>query len=466
MATLLVASIALDNGLGLTPAMGYSSWNDCGSSVNESWTKRTAQYFVDSGLAAKGYVHINVDEGWLIGRDAQTLEPIEDRSLFPSGMKGLGEWIHALRVPDRGTIMKYGLYTTRGVSQCSRPEYRQRCLHTPPNPPACTGPHPNATCGCSGSKGYEATDGQWMVAAGADYIKQDSSRLDPPRAASSTAAPTTAAPTTQDSCGVPDHGQDHATAFADYARMRDVLNATGRPVYFSLCGWNEWYAPQGAGLGNSWRIHGDGKDWVALSGAVNTMARIAAYTGPGGWNDPDLLIGPWCGIDHNRSFCGQSDRQARTQFSLWSLFPAPLLISQNVFAWSVFALDTYSNAEAIALNQEPNARAARRLAGGDLLGPSAPCPAANCTNVWGRSLRSPAGAVALAMVNNGAGAANVTCDARCFGDLLDPSRAYAVRDLWAHAALPQLAGGGALTLDVPGDGGCRLVTLSPALETR
>jgi alpha-galactosidase len=34
--------------------------------------------------------------------------------------------------------------------------------------------------------------------------------------------------------------QDHPTAFADYAEMRDALNATGRPVYFSLCGWNTW----------------------------------------------------------------------------------------------------------------------------------------------------------------------------------------------------------------------------------
>ena len=37
--------------------------------------------------------------------------------------------------------------------------------------------------------------------------------------------------------------QDHAAAFAQYGTMRDVLNNTGRPVYFSLCGWNPWYAP-------------------------------------------------------------------------------------------------------------------------------------------------------------------------------------------------------------------------------
>ena len=50
-----------------------------------------------------------------------------------------------------------------------------------------------------GTHGYERGDGRWLVAQGADYIKEDS-------------------------CG---GSQDHATAFADYATMRDTLNATG-----------------------------------------------------------------------------------------------------------------------------------------------------------------------------------------------------------------------------------------------
>ena len=58
------------------------------------------------------------------------------------------------------------------AAQCTRPEYRDRCLHTEPNPPACLGPHPNNSCGCEGSQGYEELDGRWMVAAGADYLKE------------------------------------------------------------------------------------------------------------------------------------------------------------------------------------------------------------------------------------------------------------------------------------------------------
>jgi hypothetical protein len=101
----------------------------------------------------------------------------------------------------------------------------------------------------------QAIDAQWMVDAGADYIKEDS-------------------------CG---GNQTHSVAFSDYAKFRDALNtsgaAAGRPIFFSLCGWEEWYAPPdpsikyggGHTLGNSYRIHGDGSSWSHLSGCTNTI---------------------------------------------------------------------------------------------------------------------------------------------------------------------------------------------------
>ena len=102
---------ALDNGLGRTPAMGYSSWNDCASEVTEGRIKNITLHLIETGLAAKGFIHVNVDEGWLLGRNATTGDLIEDHKKFPSGMKALGEWIHNQEVPGMGKIMKYGLYT-------------------------------------------------------------------------------------------------------------------------------------------------------------------------------------------------------------------------------------------------------------------------------------------------------------------------------------------------------------------
>jgi len=410
MAMKLLASCVdgLDNGLGLTPQMGYSSWNDCGSVVSEDHIKAVAQYMISSGLAEKGYTYVNVDEGWLLGRNASTLQMVEDRSLFPSGMAALGKWIHDLEVPGRGKIMKYGLYTSRGVQQCDTGEYKARCMHSPPNP----------VDRCVGSNGWEEIDAQWMVDAGADYIKEDS-------------------------CG---GSQNHTVAFSDYAKFRDALNksgmAAGRPIFFSLCGWADWYATPDASLnyqggytlGNSFRIHGDGADWSALSGCTNTIAAVGKYSRPGGWADPDLLIGPE--TKKPMHIGGQTDVQARTQFNLWSVFPAPLLISQNVLTWSQYALETYSNTKVIAVNQDMVTHGAgARLAGDDL---KFPCVqgSTSCTNVWGRVLSDES--FTLAFVNNANFTNAISCDVTCFSKLASLSgvpvntRQYDVHDLWAN----------------------------------
>ena len=161
-------------------------------------------------------------------------------------------------------------------------------------------------------------------------------------------------------------------AFSDYGKWRDAMRASGAKhgwdVWVSLCGWESWYSPPdqrigyagGGSLGNSWRIAGDGSGWGPLTNCMNVQAAAAPYVGAGGWADPDLLIGPQVYVG------GQTDEQARAQFTMWSLFPTNLLISQNVLAWSDYALETYSNAELVAINQDPLAAPAARIVGGDL----------------------------------------------------------------------------------------------------
>ena len=90
---------------------------------------------------------------------------------------------------------------------------------------------------------------------------------------------------------------DQPTAFAEYGKMRDALNATGRHIWFALCGWNTWYAPQGQTLGNSWRIGVDtGGGWQNVLENVEAILGLAQYAGPtsggGGWNDMSLLLTP------------------------------------------------------------------------------------------------------------------------------------------------------------------------------
>lgn len=56
------AWLGLDNGAGLRPPMGYCSWNDCASEVTELRIRRVTRALIETGLAAKGYVNVNVDE--------------------------------------------------------------------------------------------------------------------------------------------------------------------------------------------------------------------------------------------------------------------------------------------------------------------------------------------------------------------------------------------------------------------
>jgi alpha-galactosidase len=110
---LLVAlTCALDNGLGKTPPMGWNSWNRFGCGISEALIKQTADLMVSTGLAAKGYRYINLDDCWQIERNATTKEIIEDKTKFPSGMAALGEYIHS-----KGLL--YGLYSDTGYKTCA-----------------------------------------------------------------------------------------------------------------------------------------------------------------------------------------------------------------------------------------------------------------------------------------------------------------------------------------------------------
>jgi hypothetical protein len=190
--TFIIHSNALDNGF-TTPALGWSSWYAAphGSQVTDAFVRASAQALVKSGLAKKGYRYVNVDEGWLKGRSPNG-SIYEDLEKFPQGMKGLGDWVRSQSV-GAGSEEKlvYGLYSCRGTCQCGTGLYH-----------------------AVGSNGHEAADTQWMIDAGARWLKIDSC------------------------CG----SQNHSVAFSDYSKFRDAMNKSGEQVWFNLCGWRDWYA--------------------------------------------------------------------------------------------------------------------------------------------------------------------------------------------------------------------------------
>ena len=414
------AVAALDNGF-TAPARGWSSWYCApdGSQVTDAFVRASAKALVDSGLAAKGYVYVNVDEGWLAGRYAGNGTIYEDLSKFPAGMAALGAYINAMPTGSGvpGDTMRYGLYSCRGTCQCSTDKY--------------SGP---------GSHGFEKADVDWMVAAGAKWLKIDSC------------------------CG----DQTHSVAFSDYAKFRDALNASGTKVWFNLCGWNTWYAPAdpsigyagGFSLGNSFRIWGDGGSWGAITGALNAMAAVGNWTRVGGYPDPDNILGP------HGTVGAVTETQARTQMVMWSLAPTQLIIGEDVTQMSAEYVETLSNDELLAINADaPFAGAARRIVGGDLTWPcssAAPpgelaevhtlaCDAGSAAQQWyfnstDSSLRPAANSSALLSA--------ATCDF-ADGDLVSVFAAAGNGGgasacggaVWAHAANGSIVGAAGKCLD-------------------
>jgi len=56
----LLPSSALNNGLGRTPPMGYSSWYSVDSEVTEAHMHSMCSLLVSTGMAAAGYKYCNV----------------------------------------------------------------------------------------------------------------------------------------------------------------------------------------------------------------------------------------------------------------------------------------------------------------------------------------------------------------------------------------------------------------------
>ena len=71
--------------------------------------------------------------------------------------------------------------------------------------------------------------------------------------------------------------------------------------------------------------------------------RRTAVAGPGHWNDPDYLAPDQ----------GMNAAQFQTQFSMWAMLAAPLMISDDMLTMSSASLTALSNKQVIAIDQDP-----------------------------------------------------------------------------------------------------------------
>lgn len=91
--------------------MGWNTYNAYNCNPSEQKVKLNAQGLVDLGLKQLGYTIVTPDCGWNTRtRDSQ--QRLQwNTTLFPSGGKALGDYLHGLG-------LKFGMYSGAGYLQC------------------------------------------------------------------------------------------------------------------------------------------------------------------------------------------------------------------------------------------------------------------------------------------------------------------------------------------------------------
>ncbi|WP_245812376.1 NPCBM/NEW2 domain-containing protein [Actinophytocola xinjiangensis] len=329
-----------------TPPMGWNSWNRFGCDIDENLIRQTADAMVTSGMTAAGYEYVNIDDCWMAPTRDAAGRLAPDPVRFPNGIAALADYVHA-----KG--LKLGLYSSAGTHTCQ---------------------------GLPASLDHEVTDARTFAEWGVDLLKYDNCH------------------------------NEGRPALERYTAMADALEATGRPIVYSICEWGandpwEWAARVG---GHYWRTTGDIADnWGSVMSILDQQVGLEAFSGPNAWNDPDMLeVGNG----------GMTTEEYRAHLSLWSLLNAPLIAGNDLRAMDPTTRALLTDPDVIAVNQDWAGVQGHRLADdGDL-------------EVWAKPTSD--GGAAVVLFNRGLTGARVSTTAGALG--LPDSPAYTMRDLWAN----------------------------------
>ncbi|AQT83151.1 alpha-galactosidase [Mycolicibacterium litorale] len=364
-----------------TPPMGWNSWNS-GIPLSEATVEQTIDAMVSSGMRDAGYRYVDLDAGWAAtDRDADG-NLRADPARFPDGIAAVARYAH-----DRG--MRLGLYASPSYELCGIGE-------------------DNA------SAGHESADADTFARWGVDYLKYDWCSTD----------------------------TDRAEQIRRFTAMRDALHATGRPIFYSIN--PNTSGDPGAGAAYDWSQIADMArntvDLVPLwRGEFGTSSPVfgvreqldaavplAARSRPGYFNDPDMLVAgiSWPAFVASHPGMAQTlaaehgpsmtDDEQRTHVSLWAMLAAPMLAGNDIRSMTAQTRDILTNADIIAVDQDPLVRSAR--------------PLAQDPRIMVKPLDG--GAVAVAMVNPQSQPATIATTAAAVG--LPAAACYTARDLWAH----------------------------------
>lgn len=302
---------ALDNGLALTPPMGWLAWerfvcqtdckhypHDC---INEDLFNTQAERMLKDGFRKVGYQYVNIDDCWSERRRGSNHQLIAARDRFTNGS------ILPLAMKIHNLGLKIGLYGSCGTNTCQ--DYPGQLSY-----------QGNLT------NNYYEVDANLFADWQIDSFKYDA-------------------------CYV-DIKESHNLC----PPMGQALNRTGRPMLFS-CSWPAYEDYEKLPTNwtilvercNLWRAFGDIEDsWSSVLSTIDAFIQkqnlVVQYHGPGHWFDADqLIIGDF----------GLSLEQERSQMAIWCIWSSPLYMSNDLRHLHSESSKILRNEHAIRINQDP-----------------------------------------------------------------------------------------------------------------
>jgi len=279
--------------LAQTPPMGWNSWCRYGTGINEELIKNVADAMVDSGMRDAGYVYVGLDDGWQApgAKFDDQGYPLWDTKKFPSGMKALGDYLHA-----KG--LKFGIYSRAGWV-----------------------------------KGHETQFAERFAEWGVDLVKYDFSNKEQQKA-------------TLDAIRAA--GRDVVFSVCEWGRERSWLWAPGfnaemwRTTYDVKDKWTSKYDNNG-GIGVLRSAHqNEALGSFVGPGRWNDMDML--QIGVDGFD---------YGHDRKKAGFDITPDEERFQMSLWSILASPLLAANDVIAMNEHTKSILLNKQVIAVNQDP-----------------------------------------------------------------------------------------------------------------
>ena len=314
--------IVVGKDIALTPPMGWNSWNCWAGAVDQEKVLRSARAMVASGLAEHGWTYINIDDTWQ-GKRGGKFDAIQPNEKF-TDMQALCDEIHALG-------LKAGIYSTPWVTS-----YGRHTGGSAENPEGAWPPktndaprNKNILPYAVGKYSFATNDAAQFAAWGFDYLKYDWNPIQRPQV----------------------------------VQMADALRATHRDIILSLSNNSRDRLLDRiadiAPLAQSWRTTGDINDsWGSMSGIGFHQAAWTQFSGPGHWNDPDMLVVGWVGWGPRLHATKLTPDEQYTHISLWCLLSAPLLIGCDLEKLDAFTLGLLENDEVLAIDQDSLGREA------------------------------------------------------------------------------------------------------------